>query len=115
MRSKLIHVFALMLATSSYSAARPNPKPKIAMDQAKTTALQKESGTIKSAELEKEQGRWIYSFDIAAADGIHEVNEDANTGKIVEDSVETAVDEAKEAAQEHKKNQKKASQSQKPQ
>ena len=72
------------------------------MEQAKATALQKENGTIKSSELEKEHGRWIYSFDISSAEGVHEVNVDANTGKVVEDSKETAVDEAKEAAQDRK-------------
>jgi hypothetical protein len=60
----------------------------------------------KSSELEKEHGRWIYSFDVATTDGVHEVNVDANTGKVVEDSKETAAQEAREAAQKHKEHQK---------
>lgn len=111
MRTKLIPLFTLPLVLSLYAAAESKPQPKITMEQAKATALQKESGTIKSSELEKEHGRWIYSFDVATSDGVHEVNVDANTGKVVEDSKETAAQEAKEAAQEgkeHKKNQDKA-------
>jgi hypothetical protein len=86
------------------------------MEQAKTIALQRENGTVKSSEFEEEHGTWIYSFDISTPGGIREVNIDANTGKVVEDSKETAADEAKEATQEHKqKYSKKATQSQSPQ
>lgn len=91
---------------SLYAAAGSKPHPKITMEQAKAAALQNESGTIKGSELEKEHGRWIYSFDIATTDGVHEVNVDANTGKVVEDSKETATQEATEAAQKHKEHQK---------
>ena len=105
MRNRMIPLLSLMLVLSLYSAAESKPQPKVTMEQAKAAALQKERGTVKGSELEKEHGRWIYSFDIAAADGIHEVNADANTGKVVEDSKETAADEAKEAAQKHKEHQ----------
>ena len=104
MTKKLLLALALTLAFSLSSIAQIKPKAKIAMEQAQATALQKEKGTIKSSELEKEQGRWIYSFDIATSDGIHEVNVDANTGKVVEDSKETAADEAKESALTTRKN-----------
>jgi hypothetical protein len=104
-----------MLAASLCAVAQSKPKPKISMEQATTIALQKENGTVKSSELEKEHGRWIYSFDISTPSGIREVNVDANTGKIVENSKETAADEAREAAQEHKQKGKKTTQSQKPQ
>jgi len=46
---------------------------KITMAQAKKTALSKEHGTIKSQELEKENEKLIYSFDIKTRSGIHEV------------------------------------------
>jgi uncharacterized membrane protein YkoI len=69
------------------------------MKQAGQIALTKEKGTIKSFELEKERGRLIYSFDVQATDGIHEVNVDAMNGKVVEDTKECAADEAKEAWQ----------------
>jgi len=75
---------------------------KITMEQAQKTALAKEAGKIKSKELEREKGRLIYSFDIKTADGIHEVQVDAMTGEIVEDTVESAAAEAKEKAADKK-------------
>jgi uncharacterized membrane protein YkoI len=69
---------------------------KISMDQAKKTALAKENGTIKEAELEKEKGKLIYSFDIDVKGAIHEVNVDALTGAVVSDEVESPKKEAKE-------------------
>jgi uncharacterized membrane protein YkoI len=79
-----------------------NPKPQLSMDAAKKIALSKEAGEVKSHELEKEKGRWIYSFDIERDNQVHEVNVDANTGEVVEDSVENPADEAKEKAEEKK-------------
>jgi hypothetical protein len=58
---------------------------------------------VKSSEWEKENGRWVYSFDIQTAGGIREVQVDANTGNIVEDKIESAADEAKEASEEKQK------------
>ncbi len=88
---------ATVLAGSTYASAA-KPKVRLTMEAAKEIALTKEAGDIKSQELEKEKGRWIYSFDIKRNDQIHEVGVDANTGEIVEDSVESPADEAKEKA-----------------
>ena len=44
--------------------------------------------------------RLVYSFDIQMPNGIHEVNVDAHSGKILEDHIESPPDEAKEKAQE---------------
>jgi len=63
----------------------------------------KETGKIKSQELEKEKGRWIYSFDIERDKQVHEVKVDANTGEVIEDSVESAADEANERADKKKR------------
>ncbi len=116
MIKKVLVLLTLILAASLCATAQPEPTAKISMAQARAIALQKESGTVKSSELEKEHGRWIYSFDISTSDGVREVNVDANTGKIVEDSKETTADEAKEPAQDHKQKQgKKKTESQKPQ
>lgn len=116
MTKEVLVVLTFMLAASLCSTAQSKPHPKFSMEQAKTIALQKENGAIKSSELEKEHGRWIYSFDVSTPDGIREVNVDANTGKIVEDSKETAADEAKEAAKERQQKQgKKTTQMQNPQ
>ena len=91
---------------SKASQAALSKEAKITMEQAQKTALAKEAGKIQSKELEKEKGRLIYSFDIKMADGLHEVNVDAMTGEIVEDTVESASAEAKEKAADKKKNEK---------
>jgi len=58
-------------------------------------------GTIKSAELEKENGVLIWSFDIArpGRKDVTEVWVDATTGKITAVDVETPLGEKKEAAE----------------
>ena len=93
---------------SKASQAALSKEAKITMEEAQKTALAKEAGKIQSKEIEREKGKLIYSFDIKMADGIHEVNIDAMTGEVVEDTVESAAAEAKEKAadQKQKKSQK---------
>jgi Peptidase propeptide and YPEB domain len=70
--------------------------------QAKRIALAKvTNGTIKSAELEKENGTLIWSFDIAqpGTKDVTEVWVDTKTGKITSVEVETPVRQKKEAAE----------------
>lgn len=98
MKKHLFALAALLSATTLFAAQKPIPKLTLA--QARTLALQHESGKVQSGELEKEHGRWIYSFDIQTAKALHEVNIDANTGKLVEDSVEDPAAEAREKQQE---------------
>jgi len=60
---------------------------KVSKDAALKTALAKvPNGTIKEAELEKEHGELIWSFDVATLDSndITEVNVDAITGDVVQ-------------------------------
>ncbi len=107
MRINLSRTFAALTLVSTLPAAlayAATPKTKLTMDDAKKIALTKEAGTIKSGELEHEKGRWIYSFDVNATkrNQVREVNVDANTGQVVEDSLDTPADEAKEAAAEAK-------------
>ena len=90
-------VAALMVAgAQAQMPTSKGAKPRITMEQAEQTALTKEKGIIKSSVLEKEHGRLIYSFDVQTAEGLHEVNVDAMSGKVVEDSKESPADEAKE-------------------
>lgn len=103
---KIVNMFAvfgfLAVALATAAPSKVAKKHTVSMKQATKIALEKEPGTIKSKELEHENGRDIYSFDIKTKDGIHEVNVDANTGAVVEDKVESPADEAKEAQQERK-------------
>jgi uncharacterized membrane protein YkoI len=59
---------------------------KVSKDAATKTALAKvPNGTIKESELEKEDGKLQWSFDVAAPDSqdITEVNVDAITGDVI--------------------------------
>ena len=92
----------LLIAAAAF-AASPGQKPKITMAEARATALAKAHGTVKSAELENEHGKLIYSFDIATSKrDVTEVNVDAMTGKIVAVQHENTAKEAAEAKQEAK-------------
>ena len=67
--------------------------------QARKSALAEvPNGTIKSSELERENGRLIWSFDIAKAKtrNMTEVQVDAKTGKIVSTQTETPADQIRE-------------------
>jgi hypothetical protein len=59
---------------------------------------------MREAELEKEHGRLVYSFDIAAPkqSGVEEVMVDATSGKVISKKHESAAAEAKEHAAEAK-------------
>jgi len=71
-------------------------------DAQATAAAQVPNGTVKEAELEKEHGKLIWSFDISTpgTTDITEVNVDAMTGQVVSTEKEKAADEAKEAKKE---------------
>ena len=76
---------------------------KVSKADAQATAMARvPNGTIKEAELEKEHGKLIWSFDVATPNtmDITEVNVDAMTGGVVSLEHEKAEDEAKEAKSE---------------
>jgi len=78
---------------------------KITKDQATQTALaQVPHGVVKDAELEREHGKLIWSFDLAQSgkSGVTEVQVDAITGKVVSLKHESAAKEAGEASAEAK-------------
>jgi hypothetical protein len=80
---------------------------KVTQLEAEKTALAKiPGGSIKSAELEKEGGKLVWSFDIATpkSRNLTEVQVDAKVGTIVSTEIETPRDEAKEAEDEGKPN-----------
>ena len=90
-------ITALILSTALAAA-----HPKITMNEARTIALKKAPGKVRSEELENEKGKLIYSFDIAGKSGVTEVNVDAMNGKVIEAKHETAAQEAAEKAKEKK-------------
>ena len=99
-----LSIFTLRAAEETQAALKA--QAKITQAEAERTALAKvPDGKVKAAELEKEHGRLIWSFDISTAKSknITEVQVDAKTGKIVSTQVETPKDQAKEAAADKKK------------
>jgi hypothetical protein len=110
MKRIIIAAVAASLAASPLLAQSPKvkeesagllKKAKITPDAAMASALAKvPGGTISSAEIERENGKLIYSFDIKTTgkSGIDEVNVNAMTGDVAPVSHEGAAAEKKEAA-----------------
>jgi hypothetical protein len=87
------------------SASAKGPRPQISMQAARAKALAYvPQGRIRSAELETEKGRLIYSFDIQVPgrQGIEEVQISAIDGKLVSREHETPAAESREARLERK-------------
>jgi uncharacterized membrane protein YkoI len=74
-------------------------KAKVTCEAARAAALAKvKRSRVKSAELEEEKGRLVYSFDlhVEGDKNVHEVQVDAVTGEVVSVEIE---DPAREAAE----------------
>ncbi|MGH7603692.1 MAG: PepSY domain-containing protein [Gemmatimonadaceae bacterium] len=87
------------------SQATLQKEAKVSKETARETALKEvPNGTVKSSELERENGKLIYSFAISAPGktGIEEVNVNAIDGSVVNREHESAATEKKEAAKESK-------------
>lgn len=94
----------MLVTTHAFAAeetlAALTAEAKITEAQARTTALTKvPHGTVKSAELEREHGILVWSFDLSqpSVKGVTEVQVDATSGKIVSVTRETPAQETKEA------------------
>jgi uncharacterized membrane protein YkoI len=88
-------------AKKAESQSALKKEAKIPEATARATALKEvPNGKVKSSELERENGKLIYSFDIAAPGktGVEEVNIDAIDGSVVSQEHESAKTEKKEAA-----------------
>jgi Peptidase propeptide and YPEB domain len=87
-------------------AATVSTQAKISRAVAERTALGRvPHGSVQSAELEREHGRLIWSFDIVTAGSrdIKEVHVDANDGSVVVVATETPAQQAQEnAADKHR-------------
>jgi hypothetical protein len=89
----LIFVSALLPACASKPADAPSATPeaaepgtRVSLEAARATALAKIPGTVVEGELERENGRLVYSFEIqpsAPNSRLKEVHVDANDGSIV--------------------------------
>lgn len=85
--------------------AQLQAEAKVSLATARATALKEvPNGTVKASELERENGKLIYSFDISAPGktGIEEITVNAIDGSVVTHEHETPKMEKKEAVQEAK-------------
>ena len=64
----------------------PPPNLPVSMENARIAALAAVPGTVEKEEVEQEDGKWVYEFDIkpSAGDQKKEVAVDAHTGKVLE-------------------------------
>ena len=103
----MVFGFAAASFAAQSSEAELMKQSKITKVEAEQIALAKvPRGIVKSAEIEKEKGRIVWSFDIArpGTNDITEILVDAKTGKIIFIQIESPRDQAKEAAADKKQN-----------
>src|SRR2546427_542845 len=99
-------VLAIVLLFTGTLAAKD--KPKITKAQAKKIAqAQAPNLKIVEAELEKEKGKLVWSFDFKEGKDRREIQVDAMTGEVVVNHVETKAEEAAEKKAEKKEHHKK--------
>lgn len=110
----VLAIFGIVLGATLGSTANAGTlgaekqKPAITMKQARDTAMKAlPNGKIESAELEHEDGQFIYSFDMRVDGGIKEVWVDAMTGKVTKIQEESPEHEKNEAAQEKQEHRRK--------
>ena len=102
--SIMLGALALGLAAPLVSAAGASQdalkaQAKVTEKDARATALAKvPGGTVQTAELEKERGKLVWSFDIfdPKSPNVIEVQVDAKTGRVVSKTVESPAEQAKE-------------------
>lgn len=97
----MLLLVAFLLVSPCKGKPELQPRAKVTCAEARKTALRKLGGKglrVKSAELEEENGKLVYSFDVQSKgkSGVDEVQVDAITGEVVSVKHESAADEAKE-------------------
>jgi len=91
-----ITVLVCMIVVSSSFAQKKNGS-KITKEQATKAVLEQfKDASIQESELEKENGKLIWSFDLKIGDAIKEVWVDANTGEVIKAEEESEVKEKQE-------------------
>jgi uncharacterized membrane protein YkoI len=92
----LIAVLVCMLFVST-SFTQKKMESKITKEQATKIALEQfKDAIVQSSELEKEEGKLIWSFDLKVGETTKEVWVNANTGKVIKAEEESAVKEKEE-------------------
>jgi uncharacterized membrane protein YkoI len=77
---------ALLLGVPACGGREHQPTVPVRLEDARRTALAQVPGEVQEEELEEENGRWVYEFDIKPADPaapVKEVVVDAHTGQVL--------------------------------
>lgn len=93
-------VLALLISAAlSLAAGQQKHSRTISRQRAAKIALAQVShGKIESAELEKEEGKLVWSFDVRTPDDLTEVWVDAHSGEVLRSETESSESEANEQA-----------------
>ena len=77
---------------AEHASHAPAATPKLTLEQARAIALHARPGEVTDHEIETEAGGsgLRYAFDIRSGATTYEVGVDANTGQVLENSVEDA-------------------------
>ena len=81
------------LSANAYDGEKLAKDARVTMTEARAIALKTQPGKITEEELEKENDSLRYSFEIEAGKASHEVSIDAQTGKVLENTVENESNE----------------------
>lgn len=96
---RIVCMAVLVALCSMFVVAQSKHEARITKEQAKKIALESlKGGTVKDGELEKEEGKLVWSFDIKVGKEIKEVWVDATTGVIVKTEMESMSKEKSEAS-----------------
>lgn len=82
--SSIVLVLALGLGIIAYNQGVMAGEPKLTEEEAKAIAEDHMNGTAKSIDLEQEGRHLIYEVTVENADGLWEVEVDANNGEVLE-------------------------------
>lgn len=88
-----ILLLAGVLSAQAYEGEKLAKDAKLTIAEARVIALKTQAGKITEEELEKEDGGLHYSFEIEVGKASHEVSIDAQTGEVLENTVENESDE----------------------
>jgi uncharacterized membrane protein YkoI len=107
------HTMTKTTTTTVHVKGDPKLKSEAKVSEADAIATAEKEvpdGKIESAEIEREGGKLIYSFDVKVPhkSGVEEVNVDANTGTVVKKEHESAKAEKAEMKKEAKEMKKEA-------
>lgn len=73
--------------TSKHKMMSSKPAGVVTIDSARKTALKHASGTVEREEMETQNGKSVYAFDIKSAKGsTREIWIDSNTGRLIHNS-----------------------------